>query len=153
MANKMKYPCLIIVKEKHYDCYVLVESFSDIEKFAIKLLTERMESGWYWKPDSFTFEEYFQSLYHMTFKQAENAAELFNDSVKIENVSPADAIKNAKSRFNHHCSQLKEIDNINESIKKEDGKAAWFILQDRSSEGNEYERIDVESFENRDYND
>ena len=56
--RKYKYPLIVILKEKHNDYPVLIQSENGLFRFAIDTFLERVRSGWYEDEDA----SYIESL-------------------------------------------------------------------------------------------
>ncbi len=147
----MKYPFVLVLHEKHGDYYYLMQESQNVLDFAIKLLTERYESGYHYyepTPVQDTFKEYFECIHDMTLEAAETLSEKFGGAIKLGNQSPAKEIEYLKASYAGRLSEVKEYQYIKAAVETHDAKQAWSILYNRSMEGYSYEGFDLEQFEN-----
>lgn len=122
-------PSVLVERQKHGNRYYFLYVIEDLEEWALKILTERHEEGyWYEKPEppdssnNLSTEE----IQKLPPKLQAEATKL-NQRYILEN--------------NAYIDELSEYNDIVEAIKTKNGKAAWVILNNRS--GGEYENIDI----------
>jgi len=114
----MNYPYILVLHEKWGDAFFLMEESKDVLDFSIKLLTERLESGYYHKPNTVqeTFEEYFQGCHGMSVADAEELAEKHGKNIKLGMNFPADEIKSVKRAYAYRLNEVEEYDQIEHAV-------------------------------------
>lgn len=139
-----------MLHEKHGDYYYLINEPQDIIDFAIKLLTERFESGTYYKPDPApeSFDAFFRSVHNMSHADAIELVEKHGDNIRIGNRIVSHEIDSMQRAYKYKLAEIQEYGQIEKAVKEKDGKLAWSILSERSGEGAQYETFSTESIEN-----
>jgi len=128
-----------------------MEEPNDVLDFALKLLTERYESGYYYykpEPAPASFEVFFKAVHDMSLEEALQLVENHGDTIKLGNRSIANEIKSMKSAYSYRINEVEEYDQIEYAVKEKNARVAWRIISNRSSEGYEYEGFSTEHIEN-----
>lgn len=147
----MKFPSILVLHEKHGDYYYLMENTKDVIDFALELLKERYEAGFYVAPEitTTTFDNYFLSVHNMSLKDAEQLVEQYGDSVKLGIRTPANEIAALKKSYLYAQAEDTEYNDILEAICEENGLLAWEVLNKRNRDAHEYEEFSVRQIENK----
>lgn len=148
--DKMKFPFILVLHEKHGDYYYLMNEAEDVQKFAMEVLISRFEAGYYCKPNPVqdTFEEYFKGVHGMSVEDAEQLAEKHGQNIQLGNRSPAAEIKSMKSAYTYRLVEVKEYDQIESAVNEKNAALAWKIVYNRSNGDYQYEEFSMERIEN-----
>ncbi len=127
---KSNYPYLLIFHEKHGSRHFLINSEVDLHKVALTVVKQRIEEGWY---DIFEPEE------PKCPKRPDDNAEGYVQRAYTKELESYKFWR--KEYFNQ-----KELWELLQKINKNDGEAAYQLLEIRSN--HEYEGTETEFLEN-----
>jgi hypothetical protein len=136
--QKTKMPVItkhnvLVVREKHGDRYFYIQDTTDLHNAALRLVTERLNDGWYGLEDGPKELDYTEAdLPKMPLSVRANAAI---------------ALKRHAAACDTYLRAVGEHGKIVKAVGDRDGAAAWGILESRKY--NEYEVLNLESFEPR----
>lgn len=128
----VKWPMLLISKEKHAYRYMLIDDRDSLYREALAIITDRKDH-WYSEPDEFQVDHETESLDvgsipSLVRREAETAKARY---------------ENRKRAYAQAAEQWKQIEL---AVSSGDGSLAWLILNQRVD--HEYEGVELRAFDN-----
>ncbi len=147
----MNYPYILVLHEKWGDAFFLMNESEDVLKFALETLESRFAGGYYYEPEKIpnSFDEYFKVVHKMGLIEAQELADNYGDSVRLGNRTAQREIDSMQASYNEMLHEIEQYHLIKSTVENKNGKAAWRILQERSSCGYQYEGFSRERIENK----
>lgn len=148
----MKFPCLVIAKEKHDTRNFIVMTQEGLDKLALQLVEERLEPHYgfytYKQLEHDNFKDYFESSSDMTLSYYEETIDKLKNSEAIQDkekwLRMTKNLEDKKRLFNMMKLHDKQLEDAEKAFNEKDAKKALQILRSRSRAGYQYERIDFE---------
>lgn len=137
----MKFPAVLIAKEKYATRYFLLESKEDVFAVSLKLVRERwMDHYWYCKPDTIDEGELFKTYMGFSFEEFKHLPESLLIKYEI-----ARKLENFKRYYQKEVEADEYYENAKKAVDTNDGRLAWKVLQ-YFGEG-EYQGFTIEPIE------
>ena len=137
--KKTKKQRIIVFDEKHGDRYFDASTAAKLQAVALKILTERLKSGyWYFKPEPFK-EDPEKEIEKLT-KDSEQITDSFLRNAAEERIGRLHKGLDAYKR------DTRMWEEIQKAVKEKDGNLAYQLLNSRRNY--EYEGFDLEYLEN-----
>ena len=125
-------PSVLVVKEKHGTWYIYVPDVETLYRRALGLLTDRLESGYWYSECSKPVSPGF------TLKDVEAFPEGAIKSLALRQ------LKDYEDTLKYWAADTADFADLKKAVEEKDGKRAWDILKQRSRY--EYESVVLEPF-------